>query len=353
MEREKIVSYFILVLTFLFLMLVLYIIRPFIVPVLWAVVFTLALHPLNHLLRRYVKSRFLSAFLLVVLTLLLIVIPVSFLGFMLVEQTLHMVNYLVSFAQNHTYEELISLLKGHPLFSTVQQWLDYLGTQQVRDVFISGVQRVSQWLLQWISSLIGTSGVILFKSFVFLITLFFLLRDGDRFLDFAKRFLPIDPHDTDMILYTVYRTILATVYGTVGVAVLQGILSFVGYYVAGFDYAVLLGVATFFASFVPPFGTASVWFPSSVYLLLQGKMTEGISLLIYSFLVISSLDNFLRPFIMKFGVPLPYVVLFFSTLGGLAAFGFVGLFIGPMIFSTMFSLLIIYERRFLKASDKT
>ena len=88
--------------------------------------------------------------------------------------------------------------------------------------------------------------------FEILITLFFILKDGPRFMKFAQRFLPLHREDIEEVSITIYKTVLATVYGSVGVAIVQGILGFVGYKIAGIDYAILLAIATFISSFIPP-----------------------------------------------------------------------------------------------------
>lgn len=206
----------------------------------------------------------------------------------------------------------------------------------------------SQQLLQLSTNLFTFALSFLFKSFVFLLTLFFILRDGEKFASFIERFIPMHEEDVREIFGTVYKTVLATAYGSVVVGFAQGLLGAIGYAIAGIKYYPLFGLATFFASFVPPFGAGAVWAPLVAYLFITKSIKSAVFLLIWGMFIISTVDNIIRPLIMKIGVQMPYIVLFFSILGGIIAFGFVGIFLGPIIFTTLFSLFVIYERRILR-----
>jgi len=162
----------------------------------------------------------------------------------------------------------------------------------------------------------------------------------------------MDKEDLYDVLLTIYKTVLAVVYGSVGVAVAQGVLGFVAYFLLGVKYSLVWAILTSVASLVPPFGAGAVWFPIAVYLFIEKGIFHGIFMLIWGGVVISTIDNIIRPIIMKKGIDLPYIVLFLSTIGGLLTFGFVGLFLGPILFTTFFSLVLIYEKRILKGDQK-
>jgi len=106
-------------------------------------------------------------------------------------------------------------------------------------------------------------------------------------------------------------------------------------------------VLTFFAAFIPPFGASAIWFPLAVFSFFSLGLWQFAFLSAWGLFLISTMDNFVRPLIIKKGVKIPYVVLFFATIGGLLKFGFIGLFLGPIIFTTLFALFKIYERRIL------
>jgi predicted PurR-regulated permease PerM len=254
--------------------------------------------------------------------------------------------------QNQTYQRYLSdleaLLRKFLRQEQVDVFLNYINSEEFRSFAVGMLKSTSQQLLQLSKNLFTFALSFLFKSFIFLLTLFFILRDGEKFVSYIQRFIPMHEEDVREIFGTVYKTVLATAYGSVVVGFFQGLLGAIGYAIAGIKYYPLFGLATFFASFVPPLGASAVWVPLVAYLFINQSIKSTIFLLIWGMFIISTVDNIVRPLIMKIGVQMPYIVLFFSILGGLITFGFVGIFLGPIIFTTLFSLFVIYERRILK-----
>lgn len=288
--------------------------------------------------------------------LLIVVLPFGFVLVFAIKQSIELINTVMNYIQSHTMQDMVrslTLPKYIERFvdkQTLQSVQDYLTSEEFRNMVLSGLRDLAQKALAMLTSLLPAVGAFVFKTFVFLLTLFFILRDGQKFVGFIRRFFPMHSEDLEQVLATIYKTILATVYGSVGVALAQGLLGFVGYSIVGMEYSLLLAIGTFFSSFLPPFGASFVWFPVMVYAFMEKGVWQGVFMLLYGSMVISTADNILRPFIMKLGVNIPYIVLFFSTLGGLLTFGFVGMFIGPIIFTTLFTLALIYEKKVLKQS---
>ncbi|MFZ8861993.1 MAG: AI-2E family transporter [Thermocrinis sp.] len=352
MERERFFKYSVLTSTLGLLLVVFYILLPFITPILWALVFSLVLYPVHQKLKKLLPWATLSALILTLLTLLVIVLPFGVLGAIILNQAIELSVYLLNFIQNHTYQHYLSyleaLLKKFFHQEQVQIFLNYINSEEFRSLVVGMLKSTSQQLLQLSKNLFTFALSFLFKSFIFLLTLFFILRDGEKFASFVGRFIPMHEEDVREIFGTVYKTVLATAYGSVVVGFAQGLLGAIGYAIAGIKYYPLFGLTTFFASFVPPFGASAVWAPLVAYLFITQSIKSAVFLLIWGMFIISTVDNIVRPLIMKIGVQMPYIVLFFSILGGLIAFGFVGVFLGPIIFTTLFSLFVIYERRILK-----
>jgi predicted PurR-regulated permease PerM len=334
------------------LLVVFYILLPFITPILWALVFSLVLYPVHQKLKKLLPWATLSALILTLLTLLVIVIPFGVLGAIILNQAIELSVQLLNFIQNHTYQQYLSdleaLLKKILRQEQVDVFLNYINSEEFRSLVVGMLKGTSQQLLQLSKNLFTFALSFVFKSFIFLLTLFFILRDGEKFASYIQRFIPMHEEDVREIFGTVYKTVLATAYGSVVVGFVQGLLGAIGYAIAGIKYYPLFGLCTFFASFVPPFGAGAVWAPLVAYLFITQSIKSAIFLLIWGMFVISTVDNIIRPLIMKIGVQMPYIMLFFSILGGIIAFGFVGIFLGPIIFTTLFSLFVIYERRILR-----
>ncbi len=295
-----------------------------------------------------------SALLLTLLVLLVVVVPFSLVLTIAIRQSIELLHFAVGFTQNSSYVDLIRAVLDNPFFKKIltdkeiSSFLAYVESEEFRNILISGLRDLLQRGLNIVASIVPAVGSFIFKTFVFLLTLFFILRDGPKFVKFVERFLPMHREDIEQVSITVYKTVLATVYGSIGVGIAQSTVGFIGYKLVGLDYAILLAIASFISSFVPPFGAGFVWFPVALYTFAVKGLYVGAFMFLYGMFVISTIDNFVRPLIMKMGVNMPYIVLFFSIVGGLLTFGFVGIFLGPIIFTTLFTLALIYEKRILK-----
>ncbi|MEN3034593.1 MAG: AI-2E family transporter [Aquificaceae bacterium] len=351
--KNKLFIYFTLALTAFFSFLSLLMLVPFLKPILWAIIFSLVLYPVHLKLRSLIKSNILSALILSLGVLILVVVPFSVIVAITLRQSVDAISYIVTFTQQGQFDVLKQKILGLPVLKTflgeelTKSIESYLSSDALKNALLNSLRDQLQKLVGLMTKLVPMLIGFFFKSFVFLLTLFFILKDGPRFIEFGKRFLPMHEEDVQSVFLTIYKTILATVYGAIGVATAQGLVSFLGYKLAGIHYATLLSVITFFSSFIPPFGAGFVWFPVVVYLFFDKGITNALILLFYGMLIISTIDNIIRPLIMKLGLDIPYIALFFSIVGGLLTFGFVGIFLGPLIFTTLFSLALIYERRIL------
>jgi predicted PurR-regulated permease PerM len=141
----------------------------------------------------------------------------------------------------------------------------------------------------------------------------------------------------------------AVVHGCLVVAMIQGLLAGLAYWVSGVPYAVLWGVATAFVALLPVGGSTIVSIPASLYLFLQGQTAWGVFLLIWCIGVVGMVDNILKPMFIGTRLKLPMLFLFFGILGGLAVFGALGLILGPVLFALLAALLDLYVEEYSAA----
>ncbi len=197
-------------------------------------------------------------------------------------------------------------------------------------------------LLQWLDPWLGKIGVLAggVGHFVAnmgfaLLTVFFFYRDGARLAEQARqilrRFLGYRSHG---YVKAVADTTKAVVYGIVLTALVQGLLAGLGYWVAGLQAPVLLGALTGLVALIP-FGTPFVWGSAGIWLLLTGSTMAGVGLLLWGALAVSSVDNLIRPLVISSATRIPFLLVMFGVLGGLVAFGPVGLFLGPVVLAVL------------------
>ncbi len=356
MDRKRVHFAFFL-LTFAFFGLIsLNLIMPFLIPILWAIVIGTVIMPLQGLLCRICKRRWLASLITTTLVVLFMVIPALVVSVLVIDQALDISRFLVRYFQEHSYRDLINTLRDLPLIrdhvKTLDPVLDFLQSKELRGFLANSLNNIMGFLGDRLGQMAFSAGRNIFYIFVFVLTLFFVLRDGPSLVDRLKRAIPLEEDVVEDLFSSIYRTILAVVYGSVGTAFVQAVLAYIAYSIVGISYALLWSLATFFAAFIPPFGASAVWFPLAVYTFFTDDLWKALFLGIWGMTLISTVDNFIRPLIIKQGVEVPYVILFFATIGGLLKFGFIGLFLGPIIFSILLTLFKVYERRVSVIGDQ-
>lgn len=180
---------------------------------------------------------------------------------------------------------------------------------------------------------------------------FFLYRDGE----YAAQQLHalgqrVAGDRAQHLLKVAGDTIIGVVYGAIGTALAQGVLAAIGFWIAGVPQALLLGIATFFMSLIPS-GPPLVWLPVAVWLFYQGEYAYGVFMLIWGTFVVSGVDNFLKPYLISRGTSLPLLLVFLGVIGGVLAFGFLGIFLGPTLLAVGFALMREWGVRDSPAND--
>lgn len=207
-------------------------------------------------------------------------------------------------------------------------------------------KRASELLAQWGSSLsrqlVSIAGGVARNVFgfgVMLLALFVFYVNGAELVAASRRLAHLlFPRAPELFVDRIGEAVRAVVFGLLGTALVQGLLSALGLAVAGVPSPIALGAATTALSFVPG-GSAAVSLLSALWLGIHGKLAAAIGLAIWGVLIVGSADNVLRPLLISGRVPIPFLLVFFGVLGGLASFGVIGLFVGPVILSVIFALI--------------
>ena len=176
-------------------------------------------------------------------------------------------------------------------------------------------------------------------DFIFMIlSIFFFLEGGSEFVAGIHKFIPFSIKHRDRLLKQTKDIIVSTIYGGVVVAIAQAILGGTAFSLLHVPSPVLWAFAMFIASFIPLLGTFVVWGPLAAYLFLKGAVLNSILLVIVGVLAISSVDNILRPLIIRGKMQMPTLAIFFSILGGIKVFGFIGFIMGPLVLALFVSV---------------
>lgn len=312
------------------------VLSPFLNVIAWAAILAITFHPLHAWLTRRTGHRTFSAALASALVVVMFVIPFLFVAGLAVNELLAVAYALPqSFAEGRIVDT-----------STPWGWAyDWIVTQLGIDVsqLVGWVQQnanelatvVARYTVNIAASVTGAV-----VSFVFIIfAMFLLFRDGERIVARIPDLLPFARARSEMLLGRITEVIHGGVYGVVVIALIQGALCGGMFFVLGIPSAVLWGMVTVLTSVLPLVGAAGVWVPGAIYLALSGSWTGAIVLLTWGTLVVSGVDNFLRPRLVGGRVGLNELVMFFALLGGLQAFGVLGIVLGPVVFAVAASIV--------------
>lgn len=309
----------------------------FIVPVVWALILAYVTWPLYVRVRRALHGNATaSAILMTLLLTAAFVFPLLGLVAMLQAE------FVLA------YQTVSSYLKAgqHPLPEVVLQ-IPWLGErlQQILDSITGDPNKLQAEVLRWaqnwlgeLANLIGGVGRNAAKMGFAVLTVLFVYRDGESLLHQVRRVMRrFVGTRAEGYLNAIGSTTKAVLYGLVLTALAQGTLAGLGYWAAGIHAPALLGAFTALIALIP-FGTPFVWGSLGVWLLATGHTVEGIGLLLWGMLVVSWVDNLIRPLVISSASQIPFLLVMFGVLGGLAAFGLVGLFVGPVIIAVLMAV---------------
>jgi predicted PurR-regulated permease PerM len=316
--------------------LVVLVLQPFVVPVVWAAILAYATWPAYCWLRRRFGNRRSPAAL--VMTLLIsaaIILPIIWLASLLQTEAVH--------AYSNVSKLLASGIKVPPqllALPMVGDWLRDMLTRISTDPGALGgeLKQLFDSSFGEVGVLIGGVGRNIAKLLTAIFSLFFMYRDGEslfqQIASVLEQFLGQSVHH---YLQAIGDTVKAVVYGLVLAALAQGLLAGIGYAVAGLEGAVFLGALTTVCALIP-FVVPLIWGSASLWLLLSGKTAAAIGLFLWGALAVSWIDNVVRPLVISGATRIPFLLVMFGVLGGLAAFGLVGLFIGPVILAVAIAI---------------
>ena len=313
------------------------VLHPFIVPVAWAGIIAYATWPLYRRLRaRMRRYPTLAALLMTLMLTAALVLPALWLASLLRTELGTAISTVTGAIRAGTLA-LPDFIRNLPWAGDA---LQRLLEQLTGDPENFGTQ-MNAWVRQGLDqavALIGDVGRNAAKLGFALITVFFLYRDGDKLLrqvqKVLRRFLG---ERVDGYLTAVGSMTKAVVWGLVATALAQGVVAGLGYWWAGVAAPILLSAVTALIAMIP-FGTPFAWGSIGIWLLISGDTVGGVGLLLWGALVVSWVDNLVRPLVISNATRIPFVLVMFGVLGGLAAFGLVGLFLGPVVLAVLMAV---------------
>ncbi|MCE9628516.1 MAG: AI-2E family transporter [Candidatus Vogelbacteria bacterium] len=205
-------------------------------------------------------------------------------------------------------------------------------------------QKFTTWITDNLNQLFSSAISLAVNLLVFLFALFYLIKDGSKFKKALYKLSPLSKDDSESIIKRFEATVHSVVLGSLLVALIQGIITTIGLFIFRVPEAFLLGSASVIAALIPGVGPSIIMLPAAVFLYFAGHTWAAIGLAIWSILIVGTIDNFIRPFLIERGMKVHPFLILISVLGGLSVFGPIGFLLGPVVLSFFFSLVEIYTR---------
>jgi predicted PurR-regulated permease PerM len=319
------------------------IVQPFLLAAAAAAALAILFHPLLNQFRRWGMRRTPAALLTVVIIVVAVLTPMVLLSMGAVRELRQVFGMLAEASlADGGWEPWLTHLLEKPL-----SWLGIQADDpdfRLRKLLADWAEASRETLMRGLRGAISNIANVLFSIVVTLVTLFFLLRDGDKIRLEVKRLVPLDGLVTDQLFDRVNQTVIANMYGVVAVATAQGALTGLAFLVLGLSNPVLWTVMASLLSMVPFVGAGSVWVGAAIWLAISGSYTKALMLTAFGAGVISLADNFIRPYVVSGPAKLHPLLVFFALLGGVRAFGLIGIFIGPAVLSVTLAVWELLQR---------
>jgi len=334
MQTKIFEKYFFFGLLFATLLFTFLIFRPFWIVLMLGISFSIVLYPIYEWLNKRHLPGWLSSLLTVSLFAIVLCGPLLGIGAMVFNQS------------QHVYQQVTGDGNVRPFLDSVDRAINKILPNSVtfntKDKVANFVSYVSSNITNIFSATISA----FFSFILILLIIFYFLKDGLKWKKAIIVLSPLGDRDDEKIMARLAFSVNAVIRGYLLIALIQGILMGFGLWIFNIANPALWGVVAAIMSLIPTFGTALISVPAIIFLFVTGNTTSAIGLLIWSVVVVGMIDNFLSPFIVGKKINIPPLLILFSILGGISLLGPVGILIGPLTVSFLYTLISIYRNEF-------
>jgi predicted PurR-regulated permease PerM len=315
---------------------------PFLSALAWALALAVLFAPIHRRIEAKVHNRSVAALISVLLAGSVIMLPATLLGSRLVIEA---AKGAVALKEKIESGDWRRAMEGHETLALVAQWIEQFDFQSAIGSAASGLAATTASLVQgWVVQLV--------TALLAFYLLFYFLRDRKAALDWLREISPLSAHEMTRLFDRIVDTVQATLYGTVAVAVLQGVLGGLMFAWLGLPNPLLWGLVMGLMAVIPVLGTFVIWAPVAVFLALEGSWAKALILAAWGTLVVGAIDNLLHPVLVGDRLRLHTIPAFISIVGGVILFGASGLILGPLVVTlTVFALEVWRVRIRRRASD--
>ena len=341
MNSKLLQTYFLTALIIVSAVLAFFIFRPFLVVLALAAIFAVILQPLYRtIFLRMDGSPGLAAFATMLISVICILVPFAFIAVQITDDAQHLYTSLSDGSGGARIDAVFRyaddiIVRYVPSPALSEADLSTTVNRYMKDALT--------WMIQNLGGAFGGATRVLLDLFVFLIALYYLLRDGTKLKRAIIELSPLADVEDKTVFAQLELAVHSVIRGSLMIALIQGILTGIGFTFFGVPNSILWGVVAALSALIPGIGTSLVLGPGILYLFTVGATTQAVGLLIWSVVAVGLIDNSLGPKLVGKGMRLHPLMVLLSVFGGLAFFGPAGIFLGPLCISLLFALLSIYQ----------
>lgn len=355
---QNLPGYFLVACLIISLLALIWILSPFVTVLMVAVVITVVFYPVYKKILKLLKGRAsLASLLTCFIVLVTIVIPISVFIILITSEAQETYKIVSTEISSGKYDKFLTWAEGGYFFDLKNELAPYVDLDQInlKQTILDIANDLKGFILNQTVSLLGAISSIALSIFLMFFSMYYFFKDGSKIVDKMGYLSPL-PSVYEIELFKRLNIIIkAIVFGVLMSSVLQGIVGGIGFAIFGVSGAIFWGTMIAFASLIPMLGTALIWVPASIILLFSGHYVSGIGLFIFGAVVIGSIDNFVRPYLIQGAgskaktYPL---LIFFVILGGIFTMGFKGILVGPILLMILLTFLHIYQAEYSKVLKK-
>jgi predicted PurR-regulated permease PerM len=335
MQPKTIERYFFFGLLFAIFVFAFFIFRPFWIVLVLGVSLSVVLYPVYLFFNKIHLPNWFSALLTLVFFVIVLCIPLLSIGSIVFDQSQNLYHSIVN---NHG--------NAGPLINSVGNKINQFLPNGVSFNINEAIANFVSFLTSNIANILSATFSAIFAFILLLLTIFYFLKDGESWRKTFLKLSPLADTDDEKILVKLSKTINGVIKGYLLIALIQGTLMGIGLTIFRVPNPAIWAVIAGIASIIPPLGTAVVSVPAVIFLFITGYTGPAIGLLVWAIFVVGAGDNFLNPYIVGHRINIPPFLILFSVLGGIALLGPVGLLIGPLTVSLLYTLTEIYQSEF-------
>lgn len=325
------------------------IIKPFLTAILAGIIFSYIFYPLYLRIYKKIANKNVASLITSSLVILMIILTLFFLLNTVSKEAY--TTYLLS-KQKVVSGQFIS--ECQPADKSICKSLNYFADKandpRVKYYFDTTVEGITTKITESSSNILFSIPIFLLDIFIILFVMFFLLKDGEVFVDKVERIMPLKGEYREHVFKKLNDMAYAVIYGSIIIAIIQGTLAGFGFFIFGLPSPLLWGTVMMFASLIPYIGSSIVWFPASLMLIFDGYLNletsmiiKGALLILYGIFVVGTIDNILKPKLIGSKGGLHPVLVLLGVVGGLKFLGVVGVIVGPIILAMLVTFINIYE----------